>query len=81
MKKLMVITRNLKAGGAERVISQLVNNFCEEGIECIIVTIDDAHIFYTIDPRVKIYSVGKKSDKLYIDKFLKYKAVRKYAIF
>lgn len=80
MKKLMVITRNLKAGGAERVISQLVNNFCEEGIECIIVTIDDAHIFYTIDPRVKIYSVGKKSDKLYIDKFLKYKAVRKYAI-
>ena len=52
MKKLMVITRNLKAGGAERVISQLVNNFCEEG-ECIIVTIDDAHIFIQLIPELK----------------------------
>ena len=81
MKKLMVVTRNLKAGGAERVISQLINRFCEEGIECIIVTVDEAQVFYTIDPRVKLYSVGKKSDKLYVDKFLRYKVVRKYAQF
>lgn len=77
MKKLVIVTRNMSAGGAERVIAQLVNSFVNKEIECIIITLDNKEIFYQINKKVKIKPIGKKSNNVYLDKFLKYKTLRK----
>jgi glycosyltransferase involved in cell wall biosynthesis len=78
MKKLAFITRNMKAGGAERVISQLANYFSQKGIQCIIVTLDKDEVFYQLDSSIKVYAIGKKSNNKYNDKFLRYKELRRY---
>lgn len=78
MKHLAIVTRNMKAGGAERVIAQLVKHFSKEQIKCTIVTLDDEEIFYDLPSEVGIYAIGKKSPKGYIDKLLKYQEVRRY---
>lgn len=48
MKHLAIVTRNMKAGGAERVIAQLVKCFSKDGINCTIITLDDEEIFYDL---------------------------------
>lgn len=78
MKKLVFVTRNMKAGGAERVISQLSNNYIKAGIQCTIITLDNEEIFYQLDNAIKVYVIGRKSSNVYIDKFLKYKELRRY---
>lgn len=78
MKKLTIVTRNMKAGGAERVISQLANKFTENGVECIIVTLDNEEIFYQLDNAVKVHAIGRTSSNSYVDKLLKYKELRRY---
>ncbi len=80
MKNLMIVTRSMRAGGAERVIAQLVKYLDQMKIQCFIVTVDDAEVFYDLPPGIKIYPIGKKSPKLYKDKILKYKAVRRLAL-
>ncbi|MGH4140378.1 glycosyltransferase family 4 protein [Clostridium sp.] len=78
MKKLVFVTRNMMAGGAERVISQLANNFSRAGIQCTIVTLDNEEIFYQLDRTVKVHTIGRMSSNSYTDKFLKYKQLRLY---
>ncbi|MCX7883739.1 MAG: glycosyltransferase family 4 protein [Caloramator sp.] len=78
MKKIIFVTRNMKAGGAERVIAQIANNFSRLGIQCMIITLDNEEIFYQLDYAVKVHSIGRLSNNLYLDKFLKYKELRRY---
>src|SRR5690625_359796 len=80
MKKVCIVTRNMKAGGAERVISQLANYLVGENISCTIVTINDDETFYKLNPNVKLYAIGKKSTNKYIDKIKRYKSVREFLI-
>ncbi|NLJ18277.1 glycosyltransferase family 4 protein [Globicatella sulfidifaciens] len=77
MKKLLIVTRNMKAGGAERVIAQLSNYLVEQGVNCTIVTINDSEIFYDLNKEVNLIPIGKRSNNIYIDKILKYREVRK----
>lgn len=76
--KVSFVTRNLSAGGAERVIAQLATYMAEKGIHCEIVTIDQKEVFYTIPSNIKIYQIGKKSNNKVADKFLRYKDLRRY---
>jgi glycosyltransferase involved in cell wall biosynthesis len=78
MERLIFVTRNMKAGGAERVISQLANNFSRTGIQCTIITLDDEEIFYQLDSSVKVHVIGRKSHNAYMDKFLRYRELRQY---
>lgn len=75
-KKLVFVTRNMLAGGAERVIAQLVNYFSNEKINCIIITINDSDIFYELDPRVEVKSIGEKSKNKILDRILRYAKLR-----
>ena len=76
MKHLAIVTRNLKAGGAERVVAQLAKHMVFNDIHCTIITLENEEIFYSLPPEVRIEAIGKKSPKGYIDKLLKYKEVR-----
>lgn len=76
--KISFVTRNLSAGGAERVIAQLATYMAEKGIQCEIVTIDQKEVFYNIPTKIVIYQIGKKSNNKVADKLLRYKELRKY---
>lgn len=78
MKKIVFITRNMTAGGAERVIAQIANHFVEKEIECFIVTLDDKEVFYHLNKKIKVYPIGRRSRNKYIDKLQRYWEIRKY---
>lgn len=80
-RKICIVTRNLLSGGAERVISQLANYFVsDENVECSIVTLYKADLFYTIDDRVKIHQIDVKVTNGIMDKLLRYKAFRQFVM-
>ena len=79
-EKIIIITRNLSGGGAERVIAQLANYFVALGKTCSIITMNDGEVFYKLDPRVSILPVGAKSGNKALDKLLQYRQVRKMVL-
>ncbi len=76
-RKIMIVTRNMLSGGAERVIAQLANYFVREGILCTIVTMDQAEVFYSLHPEVAVISIGEKSANKLADKGLRYGQLRR----
>lgn len=80
MKKIVIITRSMYAGGAERVIAQLANYFSENDIKCKIITIDKEKVLYDLHREVEIIPIGKKKNKKIVDKFLRYKDLRKIVL-
>lgn len=78
MKRIVFVTRSLKAGGAERVIAQLVKYLVKKDIICSIITIDNCEVFYDLPSNVKIIAIGERTSIRYLDKFLRYKEVRRY---
>lgn len=75
--KIVIVTRNMMGGGAERVIAQLADYFVNHEKECIIVTIDENEVFYQLDPRIRLIPVGKKHGNKLLDKWKRYREVRK----
>lgn len=75
--KIVIITRNMMGGGAERVIAQLSNYFVQQGKACRIITIDEQEVFYELDSRIPILPIGKKSGNKLLDKLMRYRTVRK----
>lgn len=76
MKKIDIITRAMTSGGAERVIAQLANYFVEENIICRIITTDNQEVMYSLNERIDVIAIGKKSNNKIIDRILRYKKVR-----
>lgn len=74
---IAIVTASLSAGGAERVISQLLNEWCNNDLECSLILLNKTEMFYSIPKSVKVYEIGKLHKKHYIDKIKKYSAVRK----
>lgn len=60
---LIITCGNLKAGGAERVISILSNKFVAQNIDINIYTWYKTEIFYPIDSRVRIHQIPIESGK------------------
>ena len=59
MKVLFLIT-SLRGGGAERVMSILVNHFAHSDIEPHLVLFEGGEVFYNIDSRVKLFVLTRK---------------------
>lgn len=74
--KITVITRNLSAGGAERVIVQLLNEW-KENNECNLVLIDDCEDFYELDNDIWIIRIGRQASNNVVDKLMRYYKLRK----
>ena len=77
LKHLCVITRNMKAGGAERVISHLLKYANTKNVKISLILIDKAEIQYDLSDKCQIYDIGKLGSKSLTDKYLRYKKVRK----
>lgn len=80
MKKIDIITKAMTSGGAERVIAQLANYFTEQNISCRIITTENDDVMYSLDKRVKIVPIGRKSTNKVIDRLLRYHTIRKVVV-
>ena len=74
---IAIVTSSLAAGGAERVISQLLNEWCKNNIKCSLILINKKEKFYSIPEKVDLYEIDKLHKTHYIDKLKKYARVRK----
>lgn len=77
MNNIVIVTKNMAAGGAERVIAQLLGEWCTKGCHCTLILLEKEEIFYKLPSVLKVYEIGKIHKQFYIDKFLKYRQVRK----
>ena len=80
MKKIDIITKAMTSGGAERVIAQLANYFAAHGICCRIITTDDREVMYSLNEKVEVVPIGKKSDNKVIDRVARYSVLRKVVL-
>ena len=76
-QKIVIVTRNLLGGGAERVVAQLANYFVACGKECSIIKIETGENFYQLDPAISVAAIGKRSSNKLVDKIRRYGLVRK----
>ena len=67
-KNLAIAIPSLGMGGAERVVSELANEFVQLGINVNIIMLDKNEVCYQIDKRVKIHFIDCNKNK---DKFLR----------
>lgn len=59
MKKIFLIIPTLRQGGAERVISELANDWVKKDCEIYVILLNsDQDIFYKIDERVNVIPLG-----------------------
>ena len=75
--KIVIITRHMLGGGAERVIAQLSNYFVEHGKTCSIITLDKEEVFYDLDSRITVMPIGAQKNSRLLDKIKRYQIVRK----
>jgi len=66
--KVFIFIPTLKAGGAERVVSILANNWSQDNVEVTILLLYDSELFYYVSPNVKIITL--ESQFKYHYKFL-----------
>lgn len=69
MRKIVILINSLESGGAERVVSNLLNDFIDR-YDCYLILIHK-NIFYTLDSRVKILNLNEQKNLLGIKKFLR----------
>lgn len=67
-EKIIIVTRNMTAGGAERVIAQLANYFVQRGYKCEIITMDREKVMYDLDSRIKFREVGIQAKNKVVDR-------------
>ena len=63
MRKIAFVIHSLELGGAERVISDLANNFSEENFTVKIILFSNAKKHYDISESIEIISIEKLSKK------------------
>lgn len=76
MRKIVIITKSMFAGGAERVIAQLANYFVCKNIDCTIITTDKDQILYNLSEQIHTYEIGLKNSNKLIDRIMRYSLIR-----
>tara|TARA_B100000953_G_scaffold299346_1_gene298931 strand:+ start:735 stop:1799 length:1065 start_codon:yes stop_codon:yes gene_type:complete len=59
--KIFLVIPTLKQGGAERVMSELANNFDDIGHEVHFILLAEADDFYAINPTIQVHRLGFKN--------------------
>lgn len=61
--RIILIIPTMQQGGAERVMSELANNWADKGHDVNLVLLTDAPFFYEINKKVNIHQLGFSSNK------------------
>lgn len=73
---IAVVTKNMKAGGAERVIAQLLHSWSEQGVKCSLICINPEVPFYSIPKSVNCIDIPDFSSNGDVNKIRKYIRLR-----
>ena len=76
MKNIVIVTKSMLAGGAERVISIIANNFVDKGIRVTLLLLEKKDICYELDEKVNVVALDRQAGNPLVNKLLKYKKVR-----
>ena len=74
---IAVVTKNMGAGGAERVIAQLLKEWTKNGVSCTLICIHPGEKFYSVCEGIDRYDMPKFSENYNVDKLLRYRHLRK----
>lgn len=75
--KITIVTKNLCAGGAERVISELLKEWVlDTKNECNLILLENVEDFYKVPDNVKIIRMDTQHNNPILNKLLLYKKVR-----
>ena len=77
MQSIYFVTRNMFAGGAERVIAQLANYFAAKNYYVKIITIAEANVYYDLRKEIEVISIGTKSKNELKNKIIQYTYLRR----
>ena len=77
MKKICIVSSSMTAGGAQRVLSQLINDWEKKGISIVLLCTEKKEQFYELPVAVVKYEIGKQSKSSLLDKILRYREVRR----
>lgn len=75
--KIGIVTSALVAGGAQRVIVQLIQSWVNDKNEIILVLLEKKEKFFSVPKEVKLYEIGRQSNNSLLDKVGRYSKVRK----
>lgn len=79
-KHICIVTRNMRAGGAERVIAQFLRFLTENGHTATLILMEEDEIQYALPPEVHLHTIGRRGKSALSDKFRSYGAVRKLVL-
>ena len=74
---IYIITADMFAGGAERVIAQLANYLSRKKYTVKIITIYDSKLYYSLDSNIEVISIGRKSKNKLFNKISQYGSLRR----
>lgn len=69
MKKIILVLPTLNQGGAERVMSELANEWANNGHQIVIVLLTKSTLFYKLDSKIELVNLGFDIDENKIVKF------------
>ena len=78
VKKIVFLLPNNVAGGAERVVTTLCNEFSKKNIEITLITFDSTSNFYNLEKKVNYIRLNLGTEKM--SKLKKYLILLKYEI-
>lgn len=76
MQKLVIVTRCLSSGGAERVVSEIANYAVKQNISVTVIMMDENEVFYKLDERVRLITIGELAENKVLNRIHKYKRAR-----
>ena len=74
--RIGIVSSALVAGGAQRVIVQLIKEWIEDKNEITLILLEKREKFFNVPREVKIYEIGKQSNISLFDKIGRYTKVR-----
>lgn len=74
---IAIVTRNMNAGGAERVIAQLLQGWVGAEVECSLLCMEPTPSFYSVPDAVTCYNIPHFSDRGSKNKIRKYSCLRR----
>lgn len=74
---IAVVTRNMKGGGAERVIAQLLSKWNSWNVTCSLISMEPAEAFYSVPENVQCCDIPGRCHIPGLNKLQKYAELRK----
>jgi len=73
---IAVVTRDMRGGGAQRVIAQLLKNWSGLGVQTTLISVYPNEVFYELPEQTEHIAITARADNGNVDKLVRYKQLR-----